>query len=107
MITIDDFSKLEMRVGTVVSAAPHPNADKLIVLQVDVGEEEPRQLVAGLRQWYQPENMVGMQIVVLTNLQPAKLRGVESRGMLLAAMDDDGVAVLTTDRPKKPGSKVS
>ena len=107
MVSIDDFAKIEMRIGTVVSCEAHPNADKLIVLNVDLGEEEPRQLVAGLRKWYEPADLVGQQVVVLVNLEPAVLRGVESRGMLLAVSDDDGVAILTVNRPTKPGSKIS
>jgi len=107
MVSIDDFAKMDIRVGTVTSAGPHPNADKLIVLNVDLGEPEARQLVAGLKQWYSPEDLIGKQIVVLANLEPAKLRGVESQGMLLAASDNAGVAVLTLNRQTAPGSKVS
>ena len=83
MITIEQFGALELRVATVRSAEPHPNADRLLVLRVDLGGEE-RQLVAGIRAHYTPEELVGKQIVVVTNLQPATLRGVESQGMLLA-----------------------
>ena len=84
MITIDDFAKLELRVAKVISAEAHPNADKLIVMQIDLGDEQ-RQIVAGLRQYYAPEDMVGRSLVIVANLQPAVLRGVESNGMLLAA----------------------
>lgn len=105
-ITIDDFLKVDLRVGTIRKAEPHPNADRLVVLSVDLGEETERQLVAGIRAAYEPEALVGKQIVVVANLKPAKLRGVESRGMILAASDDSGVHVLSPDAPTAPGSKV-
>ena len=105
-ITIDDFLRVDLRVGTIRKAEPHPNADRLVVLSVDLGEEQERQLVAGIRAHYEPEALVGKQIVVVANLKPAKLRGVESRGMILAASDDSGVHVLAPDAPTAPGSKV-
>ncbi len=84
-ITYDDFAKIELRAATIVEAAKHPDADRLLVLQVDVGEEKPRQIVAGIASKFTPEQLVGRKIVVVANLAPAKLRGVESQGMLLAA----------------------
>ena len=105
MITIEDFSKIELRIATVKTVEPHPNADKLLVLKVDLGGEE-RQLVAGIRAHYTPEELVGKQIVVVANLQPAKLRGMESQGMLLAASDGDRVVVLSPEKPVSPGSQV-
>jgi methionyl-tRNA synthetase len=105
-ITIDDFARVELRVGTVRKAEPHPNADRLIVLSVDLGEPEERQLVAGIRASYAPESLVGRQVVVVANLKPAKLRGVESRGMILAASDDSGIHVLAPDATTAPGSRV-
>ena len=105
-ITIDDFMRVDLRVGTIRKAEPHPNADRLVVLSVDLGDEQERQLVAGIRAHYEPESLVGKQIVVVANLKPAKLRGVESRGMILAASDDSGVHVLAPDAPTAPGSKV-
>ncbi|MCB9682751.1 MAG: methionine--tRNA ligase [Alphaproteobacteria bacterium] len=84
-ITIDDFAKVALRAGRVVAADRHPDADRLLVLQVDVGEEAPRQIVAGIASAFAPEDLVGRQVVVVVNLKPVKLRGVESRGMLLAA----------------------
>jgi methionine--tRNA ligase beta chain len=106
MISIEEFRRIELKVGTVTSAEPHPNADKLMVLQVDLGTEK-RQLCAGIRNDYTPEQLVGRQIVVVANLQPAKLRGLESQGMLLAASDDGRVTLLTPEKPVQPGSKVS
>jgi methionyl-tRNA synthetase len=94
-----------MCVARVVSAEPHPRADKLVVLQIDLGDEK-RQIVAGLRPWYRPEEFVGRSIVVVTNLQPATLRGVESNGMLLAAQSADTVALVQPDKELPPGAKV-
>jgi len=105
-ITIEEFGRVDLRVGTIRAAAPHPNADRLLVLQVDVGEAQPRQLVAGIRAAYDPRFLVGQQIVVVANLKPAMLRGVESQGMLLAASDPDGLSVLAPGRRFAPGTKV-
>jgi methionyl-tRNA synthetase len=106
MITIDDFAKVDLRTAEVTAAEPHPDADRLIVLQLRVGEEE-RQIVAGIREHYAPEDLVGKTIVIAANLQPVKLRGVESNGMLLAVQDDDRVVVLTTDSAVRSGLRVS
>lgn len=105
MITIEEFAKVELRVATIKAAAPHPNADRLLVLKIDLGTEE-RQLVAGIRVHYTPEELIGKQIVVVANLQPATLRGVESQGMLLAASDGERVIVLSPEKPVAPGAKV-
>jgi len=106
MITIDDFSKIDLRVATIVSAAPHPNADRLLVLEIDLGSER-RQLVAGIRAHYTPEDLVGTQIVVIANLEAATLRGVRSEGMLLAASDAEGnLAVISPRRPLAAGARV-
>ncbi|TMB01839.1 MAG: methionine--tRNA ligase subunit beta [Deltaproteobacteria bacterium] len=105
MITIDQFRALELRVGTVRAAEPHPNADRLLLLRVDLGTEE-RQLVAGIRAHYDPAALVGSQVVVVANLEPAKLRGVESQGMVLAASDGDRVVLLRPDDPVTPGAVV-
>ena len=105
-ITIDDFGKLELRVATVLSAEPHPDADKLLVLKVKVGPEE-RTVVAGLRQHYQPTQLIGKKIIMVANLKSAKLRGVNSQGMVLAAEDDEGnLAVATFDHDVTDGSIV-
>lgn len=106
MVTIEEFSKMDLRVGTVTAAKPHPNADRLLVLSVDIGEETERQLVAGIRAYYRLEELVGRQIVVVANLQPAKLRGVESQGMLLAASDGEQVIVLRPEKRVRVGSQV-
>lgn len=106
MATLADFQQLELRVATVKAAEPHPNADRLLVLTIDAGGED-RQIVAGIRQSYDPAALVGKQIVVVANLEPATLRGVESQGMLLAARDGDRVVVVTVEQPVASGSKVS
>jgi methionine--tRNA ligase beta chain len=105
MITIDQFRELELKVGTVTSAEPHPNADRLVVLRVDLGGEE-RQIVAGIRAYYAPETLVGRQIVVVANLEPATLRGVQSQGMLLAASSGERVVLVRPDEPVAAGAVV-
>jgi methionyl-tRNA synthetase len=105
VITIDQFRALELRVGTVRAAEPHPNADRLLVLRVDLGGEE-RQLVAGIRAHYEPAALVGRQVVVVANLEAARLRGVESQGMVLAASDGERVVLLEPDAPVPPGAVV-
>lgn len=98
-ITYDDFAKVELRIAKVLEARPHPNADKLMLLQIDVGDEQ-KQIVAGIRQHYTPEQLVGKLIVVVNNLAPAMLRGETSNGMLLAATSGEKVIVLTADNPE-------
>lgn len=100
-ITIEEFMKVQLRVGRVLEAAPLEGSDKLMKLQVVLGEER-RQIVAGIRSGYTPEDLVGMQVVVVANLKPAKLRGTESQGMLLAAVDADGGAILLTPEREAP-----
>jgi tRNA-binding protein len=105
-ISYDDFAKLELRVAKVLEARPHPNADRLVLLQVDVGDQQ-KQIVAGIRQHYAPEQLVGKLIVVVNNLEPAMLRGEPSNGMLLAATSGEKVVVLTVDDPDcLVGSKI-
>ena len=97
IITIDDFVKVELRAATVLEAERIPKADKLLRLQVDLGEEKPRQILAGIALHYSPEQLVGRKIIVVSNLAPRKLRGLESDGMLLAAsIGEDGRPVLAT-----------
>src|SRR5260221_9144351 len=107
-IKYDDFAKLDLRVATVIECKPHANADKLLVLQIDLGGER-RQICAGLRQHYQPEQLVGKQIVVVANLAPRQMRGEISQGMLLAASDPatSKVIVITPAEATAAGSKVS
>lgn len=115
IINYDDFAKVDLRVGTILKAEPHPNADRLLKLQVDLGEAQPRQICAGIKQFY-PDlaALVGRQIVVVANLAPRTIRGEASNGMLLAAsVRKDGdeapqdVVVLAPSKDVPAGSKVS
>lgn len=105
-ITIDDFAKVQMTTGIVKECAQHPKADKLLVFQVDLGTET-RQIVSGLAEFYDPAELVGRRVVVVTNLKPVKLRGVESNGMLLTAELGDAVKLLTAEESVCPGALVS
>jgi len=104
-ITIDEFRKASLRVGKVLAAERVPKSSKLLKLQVDIGTEQ-RQIVAGIGTKYAPEDMVGKRIVIVANLKPAKLMGVESQGMVLAAGDEEVSALLTTMEDVEPGSKI-
>lgn len=104
-ITIDDFAKIDLRVATVVAAERVPKTDKLIKMQVKIGDEE-RTIVSGIAQHYEPENLIGKNVIVIANLKPAKLRGIESRGMVLAASDGEGNLVLADAPGIASGSKV-
>jgi methionyl-tRNA synthetase len=108
MIKYDDFAKLDLRVATVLDCKPHANADKLLVLQIDLGGEK-RQICAGLRQHYAPEQLIGKQIIVVANLEPRTMRGEISQGMLLAATDlpTSKVIVVSPSETAAAGSKVS
>jgi methionine--tRNA ligase beta chain len=105
MITYDDFMKLDIRIGTVRKAEKVQGADKLIRLEVDLGGEQ-RQVVAGMAHTYQPEEFIGKQVPILVNLEPRKLRGVESQGMILAVDVDGRPAMLLPDREVPAGSVV-
>ena len=107
-ITFDDFAKIDLRVAKVLEAKPHPDADKLLILQVDTGDEK-RQIVAGIKGYYQPEDLVGKSIIVVKNLKPRKMRGEESQGMLLAGSTEDRsqVILVTPMADLPPGAKVS
>jgi methionyl-tRNA synthetase len=107
-IGIEDFAKVVLKTATVVAAENHPNADRLLKLTVRVGEEGERTICAGIKQWWQPEDLVGKTIVIVANLAPRMMRGVESRGMLLAVQDDaSGVVPLTVLKPAGDGLRVS
>lgn len=105
-VTIDDFAKLDLRVGRVVACEKHPDADKLFILKVDIGEKEPRTIVSGLAGSYTPGQMIGKHIVVVANLKPSVIRGVQSNGMLLAGKEGNEVTVVEING-LEPGSKVS
>jgi methionyl-tRNA synthetase len=104
-IGIEDFGRLDLRVAKVLEASEIEGADRLLKLQIDLGSER-RQLVAGIKKTYKPEDLVGKHIIVVANLKPAMLRGVESQGMLLAAQTDDGPVLATFAKEVAPGSRV-
>jgi len=125
-IKFEDFAKLDLRVATVLSAEPHPNADKLLKIRLDDGTPDGRQVCAGIRAWYDPASLVGKQVVIVANLEPRQLRGEVSQGIILAASDlkplaegaapsgeakpgadERDVVVLTVQKPVKAGSRVS
>ncbi|MFH1902712.1 MAG: methionine--tRNA ligase subunit beta [Candidatus Omnitrophota bacterium] len=121
MVSIEDFKKLEIKVAKILEVNPHPAADRLYVLKIFLGNieckdettgeivctPETREIVAGIRPYYTPEELVGKQVIVLVNLEPATIRGVQSNGMLLAVKDNDKLSILTVDRPIKEGSPIS
>lgn len=105
-VAINDFKKLDIRVGKVIEVLDHPKADRLYVIRVDMGNEI-RTLVAGIKPWYEKEELKGKNIVVLVNLQPKEIRGIKSEGMLLAADDGENVSILTVDKKVKLGARVT
>ena len=118
LIPFDDFIKLDLLVATITGCEPHPNADRLLKIQLDDGTEDGRQVCAGIRQWYQPEELIGRQVVIVANLEPRKIRGEISHGMILAASDLHGadpedesaqrdVIITTVDKQVTAGSGVS
>src|SRR5215470_3055809 len=102
LISIETFAQVSLQVGEIVSAERVPNADKLLRLEVDLGDPTRRQLLAGLAEWYAPSDLLGRKIIVVANLQPRRLRGLESQGMLLAADAADGRPVLATVPAETP-----
>ena len=111
-ISFEDFSKLDLRVATVTAAEAHPNADRLLLIHLDDGSGSPRQICAGIRSWYEPESLVGRQVVIVANLAPRKLRGEMSEGMILAATtrDDGGdetVVLIALEQAIATGAAVS
>ena len=106
LATIEEFQRLTFRVGVVTTAQDHPNADRLLVLTVDVGEAAPRQVVAGIKGSYQAADLIGKHVVVVANLKSATLRGVESQGMVLAASDGSSIVLVGPERSIRAGSPV-
>lgn len=105
MVNIEDFRKLELKVAKIKEVQDHPNADKLYVIIVDLGDRT-KQVVAGIKGSYQKEDLAGKQVVVVDNLEPAVLRGIESQGMILAACDETGITIVSPQREMKLGSIV-
>lgn len=107
VIEFADFQKLDLRIGTIVDCEPHPNADKLLRVMVDTGEQKLRQVLAGIAEFYKPEDLLGKQVTVVANLAPRKMRGLESQGMILAVRTANGLELLGPAAHVNPGSKVS
>jgi methionyl-tRNA synthetase len=105
MVTFEEFKRLEIKIAKILEAKDHPNADKLYVMVIDLGEKT-KQIVAGIKSSYKKEDLIGRQIVVIDNLEPAVLRGQESQAMLLAAQDEQGVCIIRPEREVKLGSMV-
>lgn len=104
-ISFNDWQKIKLRVGSIVNVEEHPNADKLFVLEVNIGDEKKR-LVAGLRGHYDKDELVGKKVIVFANLEPAILRGIKSEGMVLAAVDGDKVYLLQPDDDINNGARI-
>jgi len=105
MVTFEEFKKLELKVAKILEVKDHPNAQKLFVLSIDLGDKT-KQIVAGIKSSYKKEELVGKQIIVVDNLEPALLRGVESQGMLLACQDEAGICIISPEREVRLGSSV-
>ncbi|MFA5096642.1 MAG: methionine--tRNA ligase subunit beta [Candidatus Omnitrophota bacterium] len=105
MATIDDFRKLELKIAQIKEVSEHPNAEKLLVLTLDLGDKT-KQVVAGIKNYYTREALLGKHVVVVDNLDSAVLRGVESQGMVLAGSDESGITLISPERPLKLGSIV-
>jgi len=105
MITIDDFRKLELRIAQIKEVNDHPNADKLLILTLDLGDRQ-KQVVAGIKNFYAKEELIGKQVVLVDNLDPVILRGIESQGMILAGSDENILGLISPDKSLKLGSIV-
>ena len=106
MVKFDEFKRLDLRIAKVVGVEEHPNADKLYIVTIDTGGEK-KKVVAGIKEHYKPDEVMGKSVAVITNLEPATIRGVESHGMILAAKDSKGLSVLTPDKDIETGSRIT
>ncbi len=106
VITIDQFFQTKLKIGTILEAEEVPKSDRLLKLKVDLGEEAPRQIIAGIKEYYAPQDLVNTQVCVVANLKPAKIMGNLSQGMLLAAKDKEGLVLMRPEKPKKSGTPV-
>ncbi|MFC1592725.1 methionine--tRNA ligase subunit beta [Candidatus Omnitrophota bacterium] len=105
MVNLEEFKKLDIKVAKVLEAKDHPNADKLLVLKIDTGEKQ-KQIVAGIKNFYEKDDLIGKQIVILDNLEPVTLRGEISQGMLLAALSEGVISLLVPDQPVTLGATI-
>lgn len=106
MITYDDFRKMELKIARIITSEEVAGAEKLLKLEIDLGNSEKRQIVAGIKKMYQAKDLVGKEVVVVTNLERRMVMGLESNGMLLAASGDNGPVILIPEREVPPGSAV-
>jgi methionyl-tRNA synthetase len=107
-IKLEDFKKLKLKVGKIVEVVEHPDADKLWILKVEIGNGEIRTVVAGIKPSYpQKDYLIGKQVVILENLEPKQIRGIKSEGMILAASNGNEITILTTEKYIEPGAIVS
>ncbi len=106
IITIDQFFETSLKVGTIIEASILEGSDRLLKLKVDLGEAEPRQIVAGIREYYTPEELINTQVCVVANLKPATIKGLLSQGMLLAAKDKEGLCLVRPERPRQSGASI-
>jgi len=106
IITIDQFFETSLKIGTILEAEEVPKSDRLLKLTVDLGEEKTRQVIAGIKEYYAPADLVNTQVCIVANLKPAKIMGMLSEGMLLAAKDKDGLSLMRPEAPKKSGTPV-
>jgi methionyl-tRNA synthetase len=107
LIGIDQFFQTSLKIGTVIQAEEVPKSKKLLLLQVDLGHGDIRQVVSGIKEWYAPADLIDTQVCLVANLKPAKLMGINSEGMVLAAKDEDGLVLMRPEKPKKSGTAVS
>ncbi len=105
-VTIDDFAKLEFKIGTIIEAAEIEGSDKLLKLSVDLGEENPRQVLSGIKAYYKPEELKDKQFVFITNLEPRKMMGLESQAMIMAADASEDVVLVVPEKEVPAGSKI-
>jgi len=105
MVKLEELERLDIRIARILEAKDHPNADKLLILKIDTGDKQ-KQIIAGIKNFYRKEDLLGKQVVIIDNLEPAMIRGESSQGMLLAAQSAQTISVLIPDKPIKEGSKV-
>ena len=106
MISFKEFKKLEIKVAQIKEAKEHPDADRLLILKIDIGGEE-KQVVAGIREHYKVDELIGKKVIALVNLEPASIRGIESSGMVLASIAEDSLALLVPEKDMPIGTKIS
>jgi methionyl-tRNA synthetase len=107
IVKFDEFKKMDLRVAKILEVEDVPGADRIYLLTVDIGDEK-RKIVAGIKPWYKKEELIGKNIIMIVNLEPKTIRGIESKGMLLATLFDNKLSILTTDKEEVPaGSKIT